>query len=232
MRPFIGFPFVIVAALGLILSLFILFIFVQVGLVTIAFSKLGLTTGQGFMLLIATLLGSSVNIPIHKTKKLVHRPVVRGNLFGGPLHPLHVQTQKELVDQIIAINFGGCVIPVCLSLYFAAMIGFSLPMALAVGVTALICYQLARPLPGRGIGIPVLLPPLAAALASLLLAPEGQGPHIAYIAGSIGTLIGADILHLATPKTKNALDAPVLSIGGAGTFDGIFLSGIIAVLLA
>jgi len=28
------------------------------------------------------------------------------------------------------------------------------------------------------------------------------------------------------------LRAPVLSIGGAGTFDGIFLTGIIAVLLA
>jgi len=28
------------------------------------------------------------------------------------------------------------------------------------------------------------------------------------------------------------LGAPIVSIGGAGTFDGIFLSGIIAVLLS
>ena len=30
----------------------------------------------------------------------------------------------------------------------------------------------------------------------------------------------------------SALGAPVASIGGAGTFDGIFLTGILAVLLA
>jgi uncharacterized membrane protein len=45
----------------------------------------------------------------------------------------------------------------------------------------------------------------------------------------LGTLIGADILNL--PKVQG-LAVPVASIGGAGTFDGIFLTGIIAVLLA
>jgi uncharacterized membrane protein len=45
----------------------------------------------------------------------------------------------------------------------------------------------------------------------------------------MGTLIGADLLNLAKIGT---LGAPVASIGGAGTFDGIFLTGILAVLLA
>jgi uncharacterized membrane protein len=43
------------------------------------------------------------------------------------------------------------------------------------------------------------------------------------------TLIGADLLNLDAVR---GLGAPVASIGGAGTFDGIFLTGIMAVLLA
>jgi uncharacterized membrane protein len=42
-------------------------------------------------------------------------------------------------------------------------------------------------------------------------------------------LIGADLLNLGKVQ---GLGAPVASIGGAGTFDGIFLIGILAVLIA
>ena len=42
-------------------------------------------------------------------------------------------------------------------------------------------------------------------------------------------MIGADLLNLDKIR---GLGAPVVSIGGAGTFDGIFLTGIVAVLLA
>jgi hypothetical protein len=52
---------------------------------------------------------------------------------------------------------------------------------------------------------------------------------LAYIGGSMGTLIGTDLSNL---DKINGLGAPVASIGGAGTFDGIFLTGILAVLLA
>lgn len=233
MRPFLSFPFMIFAALGLFLALVLVFVFVQVGLVTVAFGKLGLTPGQAFLVLLATLFGSGVNIPVSKTKQMVKRPVLRGTFvtFGGGM-PYRLETETELVDQVVAVNLGGCVIPSVLSLYFLSQTGLQTGMVLALGVTTAACYGLARPMPGRGIGVPVLLPPLVAALAALLFAPEGLGPQVAYISGTIGTLLGADVLHLATPKTRQALDAPLLSIGGAGTFDGIFLAGIIAVLLA
>jgi uncharacterized membrane protein len=45
----------------------------------------------------------------------------------------------------------------------------------------------------------------------------------------MGTLIGADLLHL---REITKLGAPLASIGGAGIFDAILLSGIIAVLLS
>ena len=52
---------------------------------------------------------------------------------------------------------------------------------------------------------------------------------VASVSGSLGTLIGADLLNLGRIQ---GLGAPVMSIGGAGTFDGIFLTGIMAVRLA
>src|SRR6266545_3007375 len=79
-----------------------------------------------------------------------------------------------------------------------------------------------------GAVVPMVLPPLSAALAALLLVPQ-QAPLTAYVAGTMGTLIGADLLHV---RQVTRLAAPVASIGGAGTFDGVFLTGIIAVLLA
>lgn len=84
------------------------------------------------------------------------------------------------------------------------------------------------PVLGLGIAVPALLPPIMAALLALLISP-GEAPIIAYISGTLGSLIGADLLNL---NKIPDLRAPVASIGGAGTFDGIFLTGIISVLLA
>jgi uncharacterized membrane protein len=102
-----------------------------------------------------------------------------------------------------------------------------------IAFVAVLTNRVARPVKGLGIVTPALLPPLSAALAALLLVYAGGGPHdliflIAYVGGTLGTLIGADLLNL--DKIRD-LGAPVASIGGAGTFDGVFLSGLIAVLL-
>jgi len=232
MRPFFNFPLVLLGVLGLALCLGLLFIFIQIGMITVAFAKLGLTTFQAFAILFATLAGSGVNIPLMRTRQVVKRPVRSGIITFGPHGMVRADAEAELVDQVIAVNLGGCIIPCLLSLHFVSQVGFSAGLVLATATVTALCYALARHIPGKGIGIPVLLPPVATALAALLLAKPGQSAHVAYVAGSLGVLIGADILHLLTPRTRNALDAAVLSIGGAGTFDGIFITGIIAVLLA
>jgi uncharacterized membrane protein len=79
-----------------------------------------------------------------------------------------------------------------------------------------------------GIAVPTFIPPLVAAGVALLLNREKAAP-LAFVSGTLGTLIGADLLNLGRIAD---LGAPVASIGGAGTFDGVFLTGIIAVLLA
>jgi uncharacterized membrane protein len=75
----------------------------------------------------------------------------------------------------------------------------------------------------------MLIPALAAGLITLLLRAGAGAFAIAYVAGSIGTLVGADLTNL---RSVQALGAPRVSIGGAGTFDGVFVSGVLAVLVA
>ena len=57
----------------------------------------------------------------------------------------------------------------------------------------------------------------------------GRGRTILIDTGNPQALIGADLLNLGRIAD---LQAPVVAIGGAGTFDGVFLTGIIAGLLA
>lgn len=129
---------------------------------------------------------------------------------------------------VVAVNVGGALIPTALSLYVLARCEVPVRALLAMAIVSVVIHKLARPIRGVGIGVPTLIPPLLAALAAVVLAP-GHSPPVAYVAGTLGTLIGADLLNL---NKIRGLGAPVASIGGAGTFDGIFLSGIIAVLLA
>ena len=62
-----------------------------------------------------------------------------------------------------------------------------------------------------------------------MLLARGDAGVVAYISGAMGTLIGADLMHL---KDLRRMGPGVLSIGGAGVYDGIFLAGLIAAFLA
>ncbi len=231
--PLFSLPTVMLLGVIFFVVIFFLFIFVQVGLITTAFAKLGLTSGQGFALLIATLFGSGVNIPVFRSERLVPNVLVRTFRVLNPQPHMDNQHEgKSLVNQIVAVNIGGCVIPTLLSITLLAKYGYNFSILLCIIIVTAATYALAKPISGVGIGIPVLIPPIITALAALIFVPGEIAPIAAYVAGSLGTLIGADILHLATPATRKVLDAPVVSIGGAGTFDGIFITGILAVLLA
>ncbi|MBS4052541.1 DUF1614 domain-containing protein [Methylomonas rivi] len=199
---------------------------IQVQFFQIAFAKLGLTPEATLAVLIGTLLGSGINLPIFKLK-IQHTGHLVALPGRKPIWELFQPVREGCT--VIAINVGGCVIPVGLCVYF---ISLQLIEPLLLGVDILIIaglsYRLSRPVPGLGIAMPLFIAPLASALLALILDPA-HAAHLAYIGGVLGVLIGADILHL---KSVGSLGVPVASIGGAGTFDGIFLTGIIAALLA
>ena len=118
--------------------------------------------------------------------------------------------------------------PVCLSLYLLAKHRLFLLGAVGTAFVAGVCHYLAQPVPGFGIALPIFVPAVATAIIAIALTRQRAAP-LAYISGSLGTLIGADLLNLGAIQS---LGAPVASIGGAGTFDGIFVTGFLAVLYA
>jgi uncharacterized membrane protein len=222
----------------LVMLLFAFLLFAVVGflfldLARTAFTKIGFSWSQALIVLLASLLGSSINIPV--TNLECSTPLVRERYVRafGMVYRVPV-VDVVSCQTLLAVNVGGAVIPSLISMALIYRFPQSLSYALvAIAFVAVLTNRVARPVKGLGIVTPALLPPLSAALAAMLLVYAGGAQHdliflIAYVGGTLGTLIGADVLNLN--KIRD-LGAPVASIGGAGTFDGVFLSGLIAVLL-
>ncbi len=215
-------PFFFSLLAGLFLLVLIL---VQVGLLRYAYMRLGISSGAALLLLFGSLIGSFFNIPV---AELPARQVMSGQeieFFG--MHYI-VPVVVRSPSTIIAVNVGGALIPAIMSLYLLITHRLWLRGVIATAVVAAVCYALSQPIRGLGIAEPVFVPALASAVIALILSREQAAP-LAYIGGSLGTLIGADLLNLGSVR---GLGAPVASIGGAGTFDGIFLIGIVSVLIA
>ncbi len=227
-----------VGLLALFLLAVIVFPILFLSAIGATFTRLGFSWWQALLILILTLVGSFINIPV---RTLEGRPGAaaydRYAVMYGRLYRIPQQTPRT----VLAVNVGGAVIPVLISLYLlydsVVLSGGYLLFALAlvgVAVVTVVTKLVARPVPGLGIATPFFIPPLAALFAALILSLFSGGVPaaaviIAYVSGTLGTLIGADLLNLHhIPE----LGAPMASIGGAGTFDGIFLTGIIAALLA
>lgn len=224
MRGLYFFPFTVLFIVAFFLTLVFLFIFIQVGLIGYAYERIGISAHLIFPLLLLSLLGSAINIPV---TQISGGPVVSQQVvdFFGVRYVIPSIGYRE--QTVIAVNVGGAVVPTLISLYLLFTTGLFVRGLLGVALVSAIVYRLARPVPGVGIAVPLFVPPLLAAFTGLLLAPA-QAPALAYVAGTMGCLIGADLLNL---RRLAGLGAPVASIGGAGTFDGIFFTGIIAVLL-
>jgi uncharacterized membrane protein len=209
----------------LLVLLLVLFLLVVFRVLRYAYGRIGIAPQYFFVILLLSLAGSYVNIPL---LQFPEAQVLTGQIVTVFGVPYIVPMVHEWPGTIVAMNVGGAVIPIVLSIYLVRKNQLYGQSAVAVLVVALVCYLLAFPVPGIGIAVPVIYPPLASAITALLLSRTHAAP-LAYIAGSLGTLIGADLLNL---NQVAGLGAPVMSIGGAGTFDGIFVTGLMAVLLA
>lgn len=214
-----------VALVIAVVAFALLFAFVQVGAITIAFDKLGLSPNAAMLILMASLLGSGINLPLFQLEAR-RAPDPRWRALLGALEP---QLRPRPGRVIVGLNMGGGLIPIAVSIYL--LTHHPLPtgtVLLAIALQSALCYAASRPIRGVGIGMSLVVAPLGAAAIGLLLAPAASAP-LAYIAGTLGVLVGADILRLDAIRE---LGVPSAAIGGAGTFDGIFITGIVAVLLA
>lgn len=203
----------------------LLIVLVEIGILQYVFQSMGVNPRYMFGLLVLCLLGSYINIPVTELPPEPMRTQQIVNYFGMQY------VVPVLVDRpgpVIAINLGGAIVPFVLSLFLIVKHRLYGQSILAVGIVALAIHLMAHAVPGVGIAVPIFIPPLITAIVALSISRWHAAP-LAYIAGSLGTLVGADLLNLGKIR---GLGAPVASIGGAGKFDGIFLTGIVAVLLA
>ena len=205
-----------IGCLVLILFIFlfaVLFLSIVFHVVTFSFEKLGFSSEATFLILLLILLGSVVNIPLIKKKGFYKE---KGWFFK----------KYEIEYQGISINLGGAIIPILISIFFLTKIPWQ-PVLTTTIFMVIICYSLSKIIPGRGITLPAFIPPIFSALFALIFSPEFAAPT-AFISGVLGTLIGADILKI---KKIQKISPGMISIGGAGVFDGIFLVGITSVFL-
>jgi len=213
---------------GLFSILVILFaaliILIQLRILRYAYMRLGIGPGGALLLLFGSLIGSYFNIPI----TVLPGPVRSAQIvdFYGMRYVVPLVTSWP--GTVLAVNVGGAVIPTLMSTYLVLRYQLWFKAAIATAIIAAVIHSMATPVSGVGIAVPVFLPVVTTAILAFILSREYAAP-LAYIGGSMGTLIGADLLNL---DKISGLGAPVASIGGAGTFDGIFLTGILAVLLA
>ena len=217
----VSLPFLL-AFWGLIIVLFGLML---LRLLRYASLSMGISERALIAVLALSLLGSYINIPVAYFPG--HRVVAAGeiNYFGMTYI---VPMVRQMQGTRLVVNVGGCIIPVVLSLYLLLKHRLYLMGAIGTAFVAAVCHYIAQPVPGFGIALPIFVPAIATAVIAIALTRRQAAP-LAYISGSLGTLIGADLLNLGAVQ---ALGAPVASIGGAGTFDGIFVTGLLAVLYA
>ena len=218
--------------LSIIIAVLLAFIlpWVFADLLATALVKLHLSPQTAAVVVFAIFAGSLVNIPIKRIARTDVLSVDPLAVFG--LHGWWPELRRVRTETIVAVNVGGCVIPVGLALYetigLSAQAGALVAIATAAGVNIAVCYKLARPVEGVGIMMPAMIPAVVACAMALTLAPTNATP-VAFVAGVAGPLVGADVLHL---RDVERIASGMVSIGGAGTFDGILLTGILALYLA
>jgi uncharacterized membrane protein len=202
-----------------------LWLAITLNVVKVAVAKLGFSAGVALILFAAIVLGSTINIPLYeRISRISIIPdfveLWMARFWGIPLHQVEQKT-------IVALNVGGGLIPTLLALYELTRSNPWMILAVTAIVTV-VCYYSAQIVPGIGIQMNALVAPLTAAMTALLLTGGAGAAPIAFAGGILGTLIGADLLHL--PEIER-MTPGVLSIGGAGVFDGIALCGLFALLL-
>lgn len=217
----LAWPFIV----GLFILLVIVIALIELRVLKYAYERMGIPSRYVLLILLLSLVGASINIPV---AQLPPEEVLSNKIVTSHGMQYVVPEVKEWPATTIAVNVGGAVIPILLSIYLIIRNRLFVTALIGVGVVTIAVHLLATKVPGVGITVPIFIPPVIAAVVAFIL-NRRQAPPLAYVSGTLGTLLGADILNLGDIQ---GLGAPIASIGGAGTFDSVFLTGILAVLLA
>ena len=178
---------------------FVLLVFVYYRVMSFAFRKRGIPRHLVVPALVAIPIGGLVNIP-----------------------------RWRHGSATLAVNVGGAIIPVLISVYLlrkAPLLKTALVIAAVATVSSLLTKVNANGSIVLHYGFLIL--PLVALIPALILA-RSNSPQVAFVGGTIGGLIGVDLVHLN--ESMHVSNGWVI-VGGRGVLDGILTTGIIAALL-
>jgi len=189
--------------------------------------------------LFLSLFGSSVNVPLVTLESREPVRVFREVRFFGVSWRVP-RVEMGVRRTYVMLNVGGGVVPVLISGYLLLvgipgcsgdLVSSLVDVFVVFLVVTVSTYRSSRLIEGLGIATPMFGPPLATVFGVVVLSlfrVVWCPSMVAYVGGTLGALVGADLLNLGRIRD---LGAPVVSIGGAGTFDGIFLTGLFSVVL-
>jgi uncharacterized membrane protein len=190
---------------------------------------IGLSTLEAVVLYMAILLAGAVNLPVYEFKSRRDSPQkyvsYLGMKYALPVWHGH--------STAVSVNLGGCIVALMISAYFAMSLQL-LPMLLSTAIVSIGIFLLSRPSRSVGFYVPTIVPALLSLLVALTaLYLYGGGLYncarLAFVAGTVGTLLGTTILHL--PRIEK-IGISNISVGGIGTFDGIVFTGLLATIVA
>ena len=174
-----------------------------------AFQHVGFTRGQASLILLGSLIGGMINIPVWVTPN----GWIVGVNVGGALVPL-------AVTWLLLRRFPELWREALTGILFVTLTTYLVTSATPEGIVSY---------------FPFYLLPIAVAAAFAMLAfwrDAGYSAPLAYVSGTLGALIGADVLRLGEFLAQAPPEAGrMASIGGASVYDMVFLTGVLAVLL-
>src|SRR5215471_8642508 len=144
----------------------VVLVLIQVGVLRYAYMRLGMSSGAALLLLFGSLIGSYFNIPV---AELPGQRVMSGQVieFFGMRYVVPVV--EDWPGTLIAVNVGGAVIPVLVSLYLLIRHALWIMGLVAVAVVSLVIHWFAEPVRGVGIAVPIFLPALISAVLAVVL---------------------------------------------------------------
>jgi len=200
---------------------------------------LGLPPWMFGSVLVLSLFGSSVNIPLTTLETREPVRVFREVRFFGVSWRVP-GVEMGVRRTYVMLNLGGGVVPVLISGYLLLvgipqcspdLVSSLVDVLVVFLVVTVVTNRSSRLIEGLGVATPMFGPPMATVFAVVVLSlfrVVWCPTQVAYVGGTLGALMGADLLNLGRIRD---LGAPVVSIGGAGSFDGIYLTGLFSVVL-
>ncbi len=154
-----------------------------------------------------------------------------------PLTTVRLRERYGEVEVLLALNVGGAIIPLIISIHIIIALSINYPLIILlilVGIfmVTAISYRVSRVVNGIGVIVPVIVPALTAASTALILVemagyPISTAGPVSYVSGTIGTILGVDVLKIRD-VVENAKNKYIVSIGGMGSFDTIYLVGLLS----